>query len=44
VAPVLTYFGFTAPVLDTSEMMTLVLAMLGLVGARTVEKVKGVAR
>jgi hypothetical protein len=44
VAPVLTYFGFMAPVLDTSEMMTLVLAMLGLVGARTVEKVKGVAR
>jgi hypothetical protein len=43
-APVLTYFGFSIPNIDTSEMMTLVLAMLGLVGARTVEKVKGVAR
>lgn len=42
--PMLTYFGLAVPILDTSEMMTLVLAMLGLVGARTVEKVKGVAR
>ena len=44
VFPILTYFGLTPPILETSEMMTLVLAMLGLVGARTVEKVKGVAR
>lgn len=42
--PVLTYFGLEVPILDTSEMMTLVLAMLGLVGARTVEKIKGVSR
>ena len=44
VFPILTYFGLTPPILDTSEMMTLVLAMLGLVGARTVEKIKGVSR
>jgi hypothetical protein len=44
VFPLLTYFGLPAPMLDTSEMMTLVFAMLGLVGARTVEKIKGVAR
>jgi hypothetical protein len=44
VFPILTYFGLTPPVLETSEMMTLVLAMLGLVGARTVEKIKGVSR
>jgi hypothetical protein len=42
--PVLSYFGLAVPTLDTSEMMTLVFGMLGLVGARTVEKVKGVAR
>ena len=44
VFPILTYFGLTPPILETSEMMTLVLAMLGLVGARTVEKIKGVSR
>lgn len=44
IIPGLTYFGFPAPVLDTSEMMTLVLGMLGLVGARSFEKYKGVAR
>lgn len=44
VIPALTYFGLPAPVLDTSEMMTLVLGMLGLVGARSFEKAKGVAR
>lgn len=42
--PALTYFGLSAPELDTSEMMTLVLGMLGLVGARSFEKAKGVAR
>lgn len=44
VIPMLTYFGLVAPVLDTSEMMTLVVGMLGLVGARSYEKAKGVAR
>ena len=44
VIPLLTYFGLPAPVLDTSEMMTLVVGMLGLVGARSFEKLKGVAR
>jgi len=44
VFPLLTYFGLAAPVLDTSEMMTLVVGMLGLVGARSYEKAKGVAR
>lgn len=42
--PVLSYFGLAVPVLDTSEMMTLVVGMLGLVGARTAEKIRGVAR
>lgn len=42
--PGLTYFGLAAPVLDTSEMMTLVVGMLGLVGARSYEKGRGVAR
>lgn len=44
VFPVLSYFGLKVPELDTSEMMTLVLGMLGLVGARTMEKIRGVAR
>jgi uncharacterized membrane protein len=44
VAPGLTYFGLAAPELDTSEMMTLIVGMLGLVGVRTWEKIKGVAR
>jgi len=44
VIPGLTYFGLPAPALDTSEMMTLVVGMLGLVGARSFEKVRGVAR
>jgi hypothetical protein len=44
VFPILTYAGLAAPTLDTSEMMTLVVGMLGLVGARSYEKAKGVAR
>jgi len=42
--PLLTYAGLSIPAIDTSDMMTLVLGMLGLVGARTVEKIRGVAR
>jgi hypothetical protein len=43
-APILTYFGLSAPTLDTSEMMPLLLALLGMVGARSFEKARGVAR
>lgn len=43
-APVMTYFGLAAPALDSSEMMTLVVGMLGLVGARSFDKAKAVAR
>jgi hypothetical protein len=33
-----------APELDTSDLITLLLAMLGIAGYRTYEKMKGVAR
>lgn len=44
VYPTLTYFKLSAPVIDTSEMIPLLIGMLGLVGARSYEKAKGVAR
>ena len=44
VFPFSTALGFTLPTLDLNSMMPIILGMLGVAGARTYEKVKGVAR
>ena len=44
VAPLAGAFGFDVPILDAGTMMPVILGMLGVAGARTVEKVQGVAR
>lgn len=42
--PILTTLGYHAPLINISELKTLVLAMLGLGGLRTVEKFGGRSR
>ena len=51
IQPIAAWVGFLAgydlsgaPRLDTSELTTILMGMLGLVGARSYEKLKGVAR
>jgi hypothetical protein len=43
-APYAIAFGLDVPILDSGEFMPIMLGLLGLGGARTVEKIKGVAR
>lgn len=44
VAPTLAYFGIPSPAIPLDVMYNMVLALLGLGGLRTLEKVKGVER
>tara|TARA_R110002020_G_scaffold323672_4_gene539424 strand:- start:10145 stop:10522 length:378 start_codon:yes stop_codon:yes gene_type:complete len=44
VSPIAAGFGFTIPQADASVMMPLLLGMLGLGGARSFERVKGVGK
>lgn len=44
VSPIAAAFGVTVPQADTGTMMPVLLGMLGLAGARTAERVKGVGK
>lgn len=44
ISPIAAAFGVTVPQADTGTMMPVLLGMLGLAGARTAERVKGVGK